>query len=1438
MQVSYSSIRPTIFGSFDIRKLKLTKDETVYLSVSRIRVSFSVRDLLSGKKTALRNVTIEQPEINLDWERDREIITRLSSLFADRDKSKNFDITEFYTGQTGFHIRDCALSVKTMTSAGYSITCHVQKMNFDIKGGNEDIHLSGRLDGEFIYADLLNRILSVKTSAWIKGEYSAFSQNGSAEISLTSLSGFQQETRKRQSSFLQPFITSSLIKQTDSVTTLFQAKDFFFGLVYSGGVLSLRTLDENILFSSSFEYNANNGGIKAELNCLGYPLTDIFRFTNNLKDLNYLLSQPVKGSAGFYYENSRNLRYFADFKGERDDSSALFSVHANGDADSISINELYLSSPRGAMPDLFQGEIRLSGRAGFYPFSPSGNISLRNFSLTGSDFFNAAFVLTSRGNEIGVSGKNITCADSVFDTEIKIINTDSDFSFTVSSLFENKGEVSAEAVLNYGTKQLDAFFAIDNFRVSDLAGIAGPFVRTPDIPEIASVIMKNTAVTTDIFLMTDFKKIVYNAPQIAISSEDVTGIFSLSGVNRQISLNEGRIKNKGNEFLVSSQLDFSNLMDLNFLFDMNYRDLSWHLEGQVLDKSTIILRDPNGLHAYGSISDAGAISCYLEGINFPVPVKESLYYLNFYLTLRYNSSDSWSLDIPHFRARDSNGRPANIQYGGDILRISGAADQNGAFFKELLLADNIGTISGNADFTWNGDFSSLQFKANMADKNASGESYNLEGMLKEKHLEISASVSNMRMDRFAKTGEEIVINGIASLAWDSINSFNALFKIKSADTRFQGNPVKASGDIMLTHNALNVNNFSLKFAQVSAIVHMLQLSLEESRVKANMDISGIVLQDRDIESKIELEAGFKKTGSWLEFKNAADSINGYLKADSIRYANLKHDSFILNISRENRALSVFGGPKNMVRLEMDNEGNFFASLSSPMPIKSTISGKFSGGILDAHCPDFFMDLSALWAILPGVPGFSITGGYITGKADIRGPVTNPQFFGSARASSIRLRVPGFITQDIRPVPVNLTLEGYEMTFHPVSATAGSGGGTASGWFRFENWVPRNVGLEITVPRETPIPYSLGIKGFKANGDASGKFNLILDNRTLSLSGDLMANNSELGINHDELKSRGDPGSARIPMIANFKISTGARVDFFWPNKNSPILRASPEMGTVLTVFADTLTGQYSLNSDITIRSGELYYFDRSFYIRQGSLVLRESEQKFEPRLNARAEIRDRTDSGPVTISMIVENESLFNFVPRFEANPILTQLEIYSLLGQNLGGITGSEDADAAQRFILSSATDILAQLVMNSEFFNQFISVRQIERQIRNFLGLDMFSVRTKILQNAVSNVNITGSDPVDRNSRVGNYFDNTTVSIGKYIGQYMFIQGMLWVRNDERITDYGGLRLEPEVSIEMQNPLFNIRWSFFPGAQGNSNPENWGVKDNSITLLWSRSF
>jgi hypothetical protein len=94
-------------------------------------------------------------------------------------------------------------------------------------------------------------------------------------------------------------------------------------------------------------------------------------------------------------------------------------------------------------------------------------------------------------------------------------------------------------------------------------------------------------------------------------------------------------------------------------------------------------------------------------------------------------------------------------------------------------------------------------------------------------------------------------------------------------------------------------------------------------------------------------------------------------------------------------------------------------------------------------------------------------------------------------------------------------------------------------------------------------------------------------------------------------------------------------------------------------------------------------------------------------------------------------------------------------------------------------------------------------------------------------------GDEIIETKNRVGNYFDNTTVFLGKYIGSDIFVQSLFSLRYDENKQTLGGISLEPEIGMEMRNPLFNIQLNMMF-----LHPENWFINDVSFTLTWRKSF
>ncbi len=84
---------------------------------------------------------------------------------------------------------------------------------------------------------------------------------------------------------------------------------------------------------------------------------------------------------------------------------------------------------------------------------------------------------------------------------------------------------------------------------------------------------------------------------------------------------------------------------------------------------------------------------------------------------------------------------------------------------------------------------------------------------------------------------------------------------------------------------------------------------------------------------------------------------------------------------------------------------------------------------------------------------------------------------------------------------------------------------------------------------------------------------------------------------------------------------------------------------------------------------------------------------------------------------------------------------------------------------------------------------------------------------------------------SSSGGYFDNTTITFGKYIGNDLFLEMLLRLYGGGEI----GLQAEILISLEWPTPFFTLDWTLAPSVQG---LDELFVRDNTFTFKWLYSY
>jgi hypothetical protein len=1406
-KIRYSSISPSILGSFDVRNISIMgRDDIPLLTMSRFRITYSLMDILRGRTLAITSVQLDSPLINYNTAIDNDLVELIKNAGSGQNGSFR-GLVSMLPEKITIRIR----KGKCLVLSGND-NFGLDAFDFNAEIFDKNIVLDGKWNISVAISKLAGAPVNFQIVMAVNGVCGMDMEEGEAVIDI-------------------PFITGD-VSSSDKIA---------FNILMREGAVNIRKEPDIFPFDASLEYEKGGRGLEASLSCVDFRLASFISFSGGLEGLRQMLDVASSGEALFKSGNAGSFGYSVNFAGlpPRDSFSraASYEIDIVGDEKLAQIEKLRFSMPHDITQDaLFYGDAGFSGSLAFKPFAPDGIISLDNFSVSGRNGLNADIAVHTEGSRINIFCQTLGLGRVVITAFNASLEPSEDgMSFHADAKNAQKGSFLLDGSIDSGFRNAGVKLSVDSFLAGDVAGIASPFVKK-DLPDALTGLFGDTVINTEISLFTDFAQVSYNAPVIAFygKSGSFSGSASVNGTDSRFELDKGQIKRGKEVLLLSARADFARKNDIGFSINADYHDLSCLIQGTVLDGKNVNIQGSYGLEVDISASGGGAYSGVINTDGFPLPFlgKPALLFLA--ARMRYDSSQEWSMDFDRVELVDIASPAGTAQFSAQ-----GRADQLGGSISRLYYNDGFGPLFGNVNFRWSTDFSDITGTVSLFENT---ENYHISVSYINSGLNLSLSGSSIRLGRFSQKANGFQADGEIILFLNSADSFYANLNLSSLRGKFLEQDFNISAQAVLDSDELTVTRITAGSGSLHGDVPQITVNNKTGTAKSEGGIK-FFINEKQAEGLMSLNAKFIPVNSWFEIGKVIDSFEGRAHVENFLYSGAANGGAANNGGAETQtfdivfmrgndgSVMVSGGPRNMFRLRADNDGNFYAGLSSPSPVRGTAVGNISGNTINASCNDLYVDIAGLFDLLPENEDFFLTGGYVNASVAVRGSLSDPEFFGRARGTSLRFRIPSYIPVELRPIPFNADIEGNEITFGPVSASVGKGAGSVSGQFLIARWIPNIFSIDVTVPRETSIPYSFGINGFTADGDASGKLNISMENMILDISGDLYVNNTTLGINSDEIaKSRGQDAFSDITVnsVVDLNISTGPVVEFIYPDSRFPILRANPDIGTRLHVKADTGVKQFSLTSDIKIRGGEIFYFERSFYIRSGLLVLKENELRFAPRLTARAEVRDRNENGPVTISMIVDNAPLLDFTARFESSPPLSQMEILALMGQSITGNQIDENTGAYQRAFLNSTTDILAQ----------FILVRQVERQIRSFFQLDMFSLRTQLVQNIIFTGMGYMQKPVDRIDYVGNYFDNTTISLGKYIGQDMFLQSVL--RYDaSKAALGGGMTIQPpDLRFELQGPMFNkynfrISWDFVP-----EHPENWWVNDNSITLTWNRSY
>ncbi|MBR7064415.1 MAG: translocation/assembly module TamB domain-containing protein [Treponema sp.] len=527
---------------------------------------------------------------------------------------------------------------------------------------------------------------------------------------------------------------------------------------------------------------------------------------------------------------------------------------------------------------------------------------------------------------------------------------------------------------------------------------------------------------------------------------------------------------------------------------------------------------------------------------------------------------------------------------------------------------------------------------------------------------------------------------------------------------------------------------------------------------------------------------------------------------------------------KNQDVTSFSSSKNLgLTGFVKNTGEVFASVAKDKPCRFTLAGKIFEQNIDLAVSDVFVDLHELTSFF-NLEFLKIYKGIMQGSFKIAGLRGDPYFNGELFVTNADWSLPSIVPSHITKDKFNIILEHNQITMPEVLMKVRNDYCNIGMTVFMDRWFLSNVKGFVRTPPGKVAPAALDIKVAKFDGMTSVDLDILYESGIMDVTGTVYVENVKATVRANEIIEVLNNGiGLPFDIRTNLKITAGTHVNVVL----DPLLRCVLVPGTSAVFKLDQSDGSYSLDGDVRLKSGDITYFNRNFYLKEGVIRSNDNEGTFNPRITVRAETRERDNDGrDVRIILSADNQTIFpveSFVPKISTIPAKSEAEIRTLLGQIAVGD-------------VSSASDML---LMAGDYAIQSMLLRNLENSLREIFNFDIFSVRTMMLQNIVKQ-GVAGN-VLQQDFTVGNLFDNSTVYIGKYFGSVIYADASMHVSYDEsRWNDPSdklrGISFRPEFGLELEAPFTNIRWSFSPDISAMTN----GVfmPATSLTLSWRFSF
>jgi translocation and assembly module TamB len=1420
-RISYGAISPSIFQYIEVRDLTIygaEDPEDPVLTIHAIRVSYSIADLIAHREPlgALREVRILNTRIALDLDRDRDLLDLIRRL------------TEKGTDQTQpeVRVRLSGANVGLSLSQAGS-TYSLENLFFQVDARDEAIHVAvrGGLDGR-----LAN---GFDFSSTVKVEGTVDRSLSSSDLTVRLLT-----------------LESSLVNA--GAQTL--------QVVWKDGTLDVRKIQDRSPVVLQLTAALAKQEYTLRFQTEDMQLDRLFTLVGPLAKYENWLKTPLTSSGHVTWRAAtKSLDYQLDATAYLKDQLPVHDVSLetslSGTERGVFFAPLRVHSPSGSLD--FDGSIS------FDNFYPEGLLTLMNVDAGTGERVNARLALERVPGKLNVRGSHLEVGEVTFNTfQFSLAPLAGGAAFDLSASFDGpqggdllsaNGELHFAGPLRPGPVPLAAPLvtltaSLKNAPPAKLYHLAmggGPLKREQkDLYDILSML----TVSTDLSVKTNFSTVSVTSPQVVISQRDDPGTrvaFGFAADTEHVALSGFSGTWKG--FTLDGAFDgrLTPGGGVDFTTSLKFLGTAYNFAGRYAPAAGLQVTGSYGLAISAVPPRGGGLALRVQAEEFPVPIGGRLYPVSFQVHGTATRDGQWSVDFPSILVRNIPFLASNE----NTLAVSGRLTPSRLDLQQVTFSDTYSRLDGSAsvDFQLPADvldrkaLSSATAKVSAALKTRAGdESYAATGSINGGTLAVGVQFVGSPLSRLGMSAIRGAMSGTGTLS-GTIERPAVDLSVALKDGRLGTDPLAVSAQVSMVGTTLLARSVNVEYLSHRVIDGTGSLDLREGSYQFSTRYKGEFLAD-PISLIADLGGRFVPVQAHAVVGGTpAQDVQGKLALSSIVVGDASLPSWAVSFRMDQGKISLDGGPGNSIHGWVDARRSFSLTLASPLPLIASVKGRVVRDRIAATVDVTSLDMTILNQVLksPLIPTavgpqqvLRVTSGVATGRLFIDGPVSDPDYTGQLELFGGGVTT-AYSPDDAGPLRTTLVFEGK--SFRATRATAAAGAGTLAveGRFTIDHWAP--LAFDVTL---ATVPQSaLHLRGrfgrLNADGYAVGQMRIAGDDRKTSITGNLLVSDCRITLGQ---AAEGKFVPEEIPTFITLGVQTGKRVEFYWPTESLPVVRTTATPGGSIAVTYRGDNGAYTVKGGAGVQGGEIYYFDRSFVMKKGSITFDENQDQFDPHITARAEVREWDPNTGEEVRVFLDADStLSKFSPRFSSDPPRTSDTLLAMIGAPI--ITRAETQGLGMAALVYS--DVLTQSLI----------VRPFEQKIRQALNLDMFSVRTQILQNLVAQ-KVFGTTV--------NPLDNTSVSLGKYIGNDLFLELLVRLQSPQlatgtplttgagalpyedvrtgatippgSLTLFGsGLQPDLELSMEWATPLFLLTWSWAP-----QHPESMFLSDHSLAFSW----